>query len=39
MIIPIGIQCLNATLKKRINKDLKHYHLIDVLHPKFVMKF
>ena len=37
MIIPIGIQCLNSTLKKRINKDTKTLPFDWMLsHPKFV---
>ena len=37
MIIPIGIQCLNATLKKRINKDTKTLPFDWMFsHPKFV---
>jgi hypothetical protein len=37
MIIPIGIQCINATLKKRINKDTKTLPFDWMLsHPKFV---
>tara|TARA_B100001769_G_scaffold90749_1_gene69550 strand:+ start:4594 stop:5235 length:642 start_codon:yes stop_codon:yes gene_type:complete len=39
MIIPIGIQCLNATLKKNINKDTKTLPFDWMLsHPKFVYK-
>jgi hypothetical protein len=37
MIIPIGIQCLNATLKKKINKDTKTLPFDYMFsHPKFV---
>lgn len=37
MIIPIGVQCLNATLKKEINKDTKTLPFDWMLsHPKFV---
>ena len=37
MIIPIGIQCLNAMLKKKINKDSKTLPFDWMLsHPKFI---
>jgi len=37
MIIPIGIQCLNATLKKKLNKDTKTLPFDWMFsHPKFV---
>lgn len=37
MIIPIGIQCLNAKLKKKINKDTETLPFDWMLsHPKFV---
>ena len=37
MIIPIGIQCLNASLKKRINKDTETLPFDWMFsHPKFV---
>ncbi len=37
MIIPIGIQCLNAKLKKKINKDTQTLPFDWMIsHPKFV---
>ena len=37
MIIPIGIQCLNASLKKRINKDTETLPFDWMFsHPKFI---